>query len=196
MHSTSATQHAERLPDPRGSFAAFLATEGWTEQLSKLERRWLAVYQREHSKRLSDFWEQDFVKEHLGGPVHVHEQSFGRYGHSASAARHPSIAGGWRAGVASRVDDNGWDSGFCAHLEGVRAFLEAMGLEPIPGAEDDLGPFLDSGPGYVDLLNAYETLVDRMVAALTIVSRAALTANPGAEAIVAQQKDAFDQLPF
>jgi hypothetical protein len=196
MHATPETQQSAGPVDPRHSFAEFLITESWTTRLSKAERRWLAVYRREHPKPLSDWWQGNFVSEELTVPVHVHEYSFGRYQHSATAGRHPSIAGGWRATVTSSVDDRGWDCGFHAQLEGVTAFLNAMGLEPIPGAEEDLGPFFNDGPGYVDLVDAFEALVDRMVAALTVVSRAALAANPDAEATVAQQTDAFDDLPF
>jgi hypothetical protein len=92
--------------------------------------------------------------------------------------------------LASIEDDNGWHRGWWSEVHGLHAFLEAMGLDVIPEASERLGPFYDERGYNSDLLRAYGDLATRLLAMLVIVSKAALDANPEAQAEIKKQTEA------
>lgn len=104
-----------------------------------------------------------------------------------------NVAGGWGWRVFSLQDEQGWNNGWGAQLSGMDAFLEAMGLQFIDGAEDMLGPFHDEYDWRVGQELAVAALLKRMLAALVVVSRAALEPSDAEERIQSQAPTADEE---
>jgi hypothetical protein len=98
-----------------------------------------------------------------------------------------NVAGGWACCVRMSSDAIGTPCGYEVHLYGLDAFMEAMGLEPIVGANEKLGRFAEKQ-------DAYRELLVRLLAVLTRVSQAALDQSPHAQERMQRLELEFEEL--
>jgi hypothetical protein len=150
------------------------------------ERAWLERYKAMHANPLDDPLNDDRGAERefdLTVPfigIRPPADFIRELGHG-----NVNVAGGWcyRLGIA--YDDSG-EAGFLCQLDGLDAFCEAMGLEPIADSGAVLGPFHTER-------EAWDWLARRMLATLVEVSKAALATRLTSRPVVARQEAAFDE---
>jgi hypothetical protein len=186
-----------RKRDPReredARYAESLMERRWVEYLHPHEVEWLESWQANHENPDRNdvcdgrMWAQDLGVGLAGLEV------FGARNRDELGNGNVNIAGGWFFRVGSTEDDRGWPRGWWSEVHGLDAFLEAMGLDPMPEASEPLGPFYNQRHPTNDRVRAYEELAKRLLAVLIIVSRAALEANPEAHKRMEQQRATYEQ---
>jgi hypothetical protein len=183
--------------DPReredARYAEALMKRQWRERLHPHEVEWLRSWQAEHENPRRDdacigHTRTEDLGVRLGGLSVVGTRNLDEYG-----SGNVNIAAGWFFRVGTTEDDRGWPRGWWSEVHGLDAFLEAMGLDPIPEASEPLGPFYNEAYPMYDRVRAYEELATRLLATLIIVSRAALEASPETQKRIEQQRAAFEQ---
>lgn len=186
-------EQRDRLAADRADrrYAESLMERQWREGLHEHEATWLARWQATHENPERDDYQvgrrrRDDLGVRMGGLDVIGVRNLEELGYG-----NVNIAGGWYWRVGSVQDERGWQRGWWSELHGLDAFLEAIGVNAVPGASEPLGVYYDERHPWYDRVRAYEELAIRLLATLVIVSREALKGDAAAAERADRQADEF-----